>query len=294
MTAKPASRSGGPQRGVPYFATSSRHAVRSEKSSTSSAVSVSRSLTFISGNEPNRSATAMRKIAVRWNTRIASSIASTSRGASASRARAAPRAPRATAACRTRGRRAARRAASVARRSGAPATSCPRRASSSRSRAAGFSFKQREVGAAPADGAKHRQHALEALQRRRARVASAWSVRTITAAKRCRPTSSMRWYRPPWRRSFSKSSARSSPASGVPASIAGTSPVCHAATSGSHRSWPFAVPGHALELRFDDCALVLQALIERVPARLVQRIREPRAVFLCSAGSSCVCASFMA
>ncbi len=38
---------------------------------TSSAVSVSRSLTFISGNAPSRSATAMRKIAVRWNTRIA-------------------------------------------------------------------------------------------------------------------------------------------------------------------------------------------------------------------------------
>ena len=44
-------------------------------------MSVSRSLTFMSGNDPNRSATAMRKIAVRWNTRIASSIASTSRRA---------------------------------------------------------------------------------------------------------------------------------------------------------------------------------------------------------------------
>ncbi len=72
---------GGPLCGVPCFATSSRHAVSSANSSTSSAVSVSRSLTFISGSDPTRSAIAIRKIAVRWKTRIASSVASTSFGA---------------------------------------------------------------------------------------------------------------------------------------------------------------------------------------------------------------------
>src|SRR6185503_11457862 len=42
----------------------------------------------------------------------------------------------------------------------------------------------------------------------------------------------------------------------------------------------FGIPGDALELGFDDRTLVAQTLVERRPARLVQRIREPLALLL--------------
>ena len=52
--------------------------------------------------------------------------------------------------------------------------------------------QQREIRAAPADGAKHRQHALETLRAPPDAPSSASIVRTMTAARRCLPTSSMR------------------------------------------------------------------------------------------------------
>ena len=153
---------------------------------------MSRSLTFISGSEPSRSASAIRNIAVRWNTRIASSVASTSSGVGAAHR-----------ALEQLGELLARR-----RRVEHPGVEQlveqhwvlgdlarePRALTDEVEQALerrGILVEEREIGAAPADRPIHGQHALESRRGASCSAISA-TVRVITAASRCRATSSMR------------------------------------------------------------------------------------------------------
>ena len=168
----PASRScasSGPHCGTPWRCDDLLPATATAPRATiSSAMSVSRSLTFISGRRPVRSATATRNTATRWNCRSRSTCCS---GIVALRARHA----RAQVLLELRARRHvsnSRSSSSSSSSSGNAAIWSVRNcacahSSTSRRRATRVLVQQREVHGAPADQLDHVQHAAERRPPRR-------------------------------------------------------------------------------------------------------------------------------